>query len=130
MKNTIIGCFGLGTFILFGCTQLHDQQAWKVKNDSDSDIFVEFTHEFDSETKLDTVGVGEEKLIYYKEGIAQGEDIEDPTQFVDVLIYNNTDTLVKDENLKSNWSVVTEEIGSNNEVLKSDYLFSVFCNEH
>ena len=69
MKNTVTGFFGLGVLILFGCTQLHDQQAWKVKNDSDSDIFVEFTHEFDSETKLDTVRVGEEKLIYYKEGI-------------------------------------------------------------
>lgn len=125
MKNTVIGLFILSSLILLGCTQLHDQQSWKIKNDSTSDIFVEFTHEFQSEIKLDTVKVGEEKVVYYKEGLIEGENIEGPTMYANILIYNNTDTLVKDENLITNWGVTIEEIGSNNEVMNCEYVFYV-----
>jgi hypothetical protein len=125
MKNIGIGLFILSALILLGCSQVHDQQVWKIKNDSTNDIIVEFTHNLSFETKLDTVKVGEEKAVYYKEGIAEDEDIEDPTMYTSILIYNSTDTLVKDENLKSNWSVTIEEMGGNTDAMDCEYVFSV-----
>jgi hypothetical protein len=125
MRSTIIGLFIFSLLILLGCSQLRDQQSWKIKNDSTSDLYVEFTHELEAEIRLDTVKAGEEKLVYYKEGILEGEDLEDPTMFADLLIYNTMDTLVKDENLKTNWEITIKEIGSNKDVMKCDYIFSV-----
>jgi hypothetical protein len=127
MKNTIL-IFGLMTaLILLGCTQLRDQQVWNINNDSTSDIYIEFTHTVDLETRLDTLSPGEKVTIYYIEGFAmtEGENLEDPTQYVNMSISNDTDTLIKDENLLSNWLVTSEKIRPNNDAIRYQYIFSV-----
>ena len=125
MKNIRRGLFLIGSLLLLGCTQLRDQQNWTIKNDSTNDIFVEFTHEFNSEIRLDTIGVGEERLMCYMDGMVYGQDLEDPTLFTYMYIYNSTDTLVKDENLITNWEVTSEKIRFNNDAMRYEYKFSV-----
>lgn len=125
MKKTIKGFFILCTLIILGCSQVHDQQVWKVKNNSSTDIYVEFTHDYYSETKLDTIKPGEVQGVYYKEGKMEGEDLGNPTMFINVLIYNSTDSLTKNENLCSNWEVTLEKMRSNHEELDCKYEFTV-----
>lgn len=125
MKNTIHTLLVLLALITFGCTQLRDQQIWTVKNNSSTDIFIEFKHEYDDNIRFDTISVGEENMIYYMEGLGGGQTPEDPTLSTHIFIYNNIDTLAKDENLKVNWDVSIEKIKKNNDALRYDFNFTV-----
>jgi len=125
MKNTTKVLFIFCSIVLLGCKKLRDQQIWSVKNNSSTTIFVNSVNHFDSEVRVDTIVSGEERMIYFLEGMASGQELEDPTLFTAIHIYNNTDTLTKDENLKSNWEVSIEKIQKNNDALKYEYDFVV-----
>jgi len=125
MKNTTKVLFIFCSIVLLGCKQLRDQQIWSVKNNSSTTIFVNSINHFDSEERVDTIVSGEERMIYFLEGMASGQELEDPTMFTTVHIYNSTDTLTKDENLKSNWDISIEKIQKNNDALKYECDFVV-----
>ena len=125
MKILITGLISVSVLVLFACSQFENQQGWKIKNSSSNDIVVEFSHISFSNIKIDTIGPGEEKLVCYVEGMQGGENLKDPTLATDILIFNQTDTLVKDENLKSNWIINLEEIDDRNNIMNCEYKFSV-----
>jgi len=125
MKNSIKVLLIFCSIVLLGCKQLRDQQIWSVKNNSSTTIFINSINHFDSEERVDTIVSGEERMIYFLEGVASGQELEDPTLFTTVHIYNSTDTLTKDENLKSNWDISIEKIQKNNDALKYEYDFVV-----
>jgi hypothetical protein len=104
---------------------LRDQQIWTVNNNSSTDIFIEFKHEYDDNIRFDTISVGEENMIYYMEGLGGGQTPEDPTLSTHIFISNDTDTLTKDENLNGNWDVSIEKIKKNNDALRYDFNFTV-----
>jgi len=125
MKNTTKVLFIFCSIVLLGCKKLRDQQIWSVKNNSSTTIFVNSVNHFDSEARVDTIVSGEERMIYFLEGMASGQELEDPTMFTTIHINNSSDTLMKDENLKSNWEVSIEKIQKNNDALKYEYDFVV-----
>tara|TARA_B100000809_G_C15071622_1_gene506249 strand:+ start:1132 stop:1524 length:393 start_codon:yes stop_codon:yes gene_type:complete len=125
MKNTIKVFAVLTVLIVLGCSPVRDQQSWKVTNNSTDDIFIEFTHDLNSNTNLDTVSPGEEMLVYYLDTGTSGEDLEDPTLLTTVFIFNSTDSLTKDENTIDNWLVTSEKVSSYNDAIHYKYNFSV-----
>jgi len=125
MKNSIKVLLIFCSIVLLGCKQLRDQQIWSVKNNSSTTIFINSINHFDSEARVDTIVSGEERMIYFLEGMASSQELEDPTLFTTIHIYNSSDTLTKDENLKSNWEVSIEKIQKNNDALKYEYDFVV-----
>lgn len=125
MKKFVSITIVLSTLILMGCTQIRDQQIWTVVNNSSTDIYVEFTHDIYTETKIDTIKSGENMNVYYKEGVMQGENMESPTDLMTMLISNNQDSLVKDENIDNNWLVESEKIKKNGEERRYNFTFLV-----
>jgi hypothetical protein len=125
MKIISNSAFLIGIFMFYGCTQVRDEQVWNIKNDSSTDIYIEFMYDNDAVVKLDTIESGTDKMIYYKDGLYENEDPMMAMQYSNLKIYNSQDTLVKDENDNDNWTVTSTLIYKKNDVYRYDYEFSV-----
>lgn len=110
-------------FILTTCQKKEDTQLWIVENNSSSEIYVQFNF-IGGSTDTDTIQSGMDKSIYYNQG-GVGEDLSNPVEFMVVSIFNAQDTLVKDENLESNWTLDKEEISKRPYTYSYTYQFSV-----
>ena len=110
-------------FILTACQKKEDEQKWIIENNSSSEIIIQYTY-IGEPINTDTIQSGTEKTIFYiRSGV--GEDLTDPTEFMFISIANAQDTLIKNENLETNWSLETVELSKRPYTYSYTYQFSV-----
>ena len=93
---TFISCEGNTTY------------EWKIKNDASNSIFLEIDSSFVGLNE-DTILSGETKTILIYDKMGGSSNSGDAIRWGNLLIYKLNDTLVKNTDLESNWTIFTEQ---------------------